>query len=59
MSEFPVGLREVVPNQTVPEKCREFLINTGSSTFLLPAFNETFYLKNHFEFNVFFPTNLY
>ena len=29
MSDFPVGLREVVPNQTVPEKCREFSINTG------------------------------
>ena len=29
MSDFPIGLREVVPNQTVPEKCREFLINTG------------------------------
>jgi len=29
MTEFPIGLREVVPNQTVPERCREFLINTG------------------------------
>ena len=31
MSDFPVGLREVVPNQTVPEKCREFSINTGKT----------------------------
>jgi hypothetical protein len=30
MTDFPIGLREVVPNQTVPEKCREFLINTGN-----------------------------
>lgn len=27
----PVGLREVVPNQTVPEKCKEFTINTGGA----------------------------
>lgn len=31
MSDFPIGLREVVPNQTVPEKCREFTINTGGA----------------------------
>ena len=29
MSDFPVGLREVVPDQTVPEKTKEFAINTG------------------------------
>ncbi len=29
MSDFPVGLREVVPDQTVPEKTKEFIINTG------------------------------
>ena len=29
MSDFPIGLREVVPDQTVPEKCKEFIINTG------------------------------
>ena len=28
--ESPVGLREVVPNQqTLPERCKEFTINTG------------------------------
>ena len=30
MSDFPIGLREVVPDQTVPEKCKEFIINTGT-----------------------------
>ena len=29
MADFPVGLREVVPDQTVPEKTKEFIINTG------------------------------
>ena len=30
MGDFPVGgLREVVPDQTVPEKCREFVVHTG------------------------------
>ena len=29
MSDFPVGLREVVPDQTVPEKCKEYIIKTG------------------------------
>ncbi len=29
MADFLPGLREVVPNQTIAEKCREFLINTG------------------------------
>ena len=27
--DSPVGLREVVPNQTLPEKCKEFVISTG------------------------------
>ena len=31
MSDFPVGLREVVPDQTVPEKCKEYSINTGGA----------------------------
>ena len=34
MSDFPIGLREVVPDQTVPEKCKEFIINTGIIKFL-------------------------
>ena len=31
MTDFPIGLREVVPDQTVPEKCKEFVINTGNT----------------------------
>ena len=34
MSDFPIGLREVVPDQTVPEKCKEFIINTGTYVML-------------------------
>ena len=29
MADFPVGFREVVPDQTVPEKCKEYTVNTG------------------------------
>lgn len=25
----PIGLREVVPNQTLPERCKDFTISTG------------------------------
>ena len=25
------GLREVVPDQTVPEKCKEFVVHTGKT----------------------------
>lgn len=29
MEEFPLGYREVVPDQTVPEKWNEVTLNTG------------------------------
>ena len=29
MEEFPLGYREVVPDQTVPEKRNEITLNTG------------------------------
>jgi hypothetical protein len=31
MADSPIGLREVIPNQTVPEKCKDFTINTGKN----------------------------
>jgi len=29
MIEFPLGYREVVPDQTLPEKWKEIILNTG------------------------------
>lgn len=29
MVEFPLGYREVVPDQTLPEKWKEITLNTG------------------------------
>jgi hypothetical protein len=31
MYEHPRGLREVVPNQAGPQKCREFCVQTGGA----------------------------
>jgi len=32
MIEFPLGYREVVPDQTLPEKWKEIILNTGKRT---------------------------
>ena len=29
MGDFPLGFREVIPDQTVPEKWKELTLNTG------------------------------
>ncbi|PSN51838.1 Nuclear pore complex protein 160 [Blattella germanica] len=31
MSDFPLGFREVIPDQTLPEKWKEFTLNTGGT----------------------------
>lgn len=36
--EFPLGYREVIPDQTVPEKWKEITLNTG-------LFNLTFKIE--------------
>ena len=29
MGDYPLGFREVIPDQTLPEKWKEFTLNTG------------------------------
>lgn len=37
MIEFPLGYREVVPDQTLPEKWKEITLNTGESSYALTS----------------------
>ena len=39
---FVGGLREVVADQTVPEKCREFMVHTGTGTGMVIQFKFKF-----------------
>ena len=48
MTDFPIGLREVVPDQTVPEKCKEFVINTGNALQRYVVFKPVLYFPGRF-----------
>ena len=34
--EYPLGYREVIPDQTLPDKWHEIILNTGKVNYLLP-----------------------